>query len=145
MRWLADLVGLSIVTAIFGFLTLLAPRLLAPVGWWPGFVFVAVLGMFFWHSKSAPVGPRDWLKFLGVIVLLDMGSFCIDMIVGELSRPHLSPLKSAMEFGGPFGFAATSVLIPSLFVVSIAGLARSGFLYWVKRSPDIDTPEGDHL
>lgn len=146
MRWLADLVGLSIVAAVLGCLTFLVPSSMVPpmLWWWPGFGILAVSSLFFWHNKSAPVRPRDWIQAMGIIVLLDIGSFCIDMILGELLHPHLSPLKSAMEFGGPFGFAATSILIPGLFVASFAGFARSAFLCWFRRPPDIDAPEGNH-
>lgn len=138
MRWLADLVGVSTIAAIIGCLTLLVPRAIVPgpVFWWTG-LGVAVVGLFLWHDKSAPVRPRDWLKLLGFIVLLDMGSFCIDMFVGELTHPHLSPLKSAMEVGSPFGFAATSILIPATFIAAVGGLIRSRFLHSIRRSPDI--------
>jgi hypothetical protein len=140
MRWLADLVGLAILAAIFGCLTFLVPSRMVPpmLWWWPGFGILAIPCLFFWHNKSTPVRPRDWIKLLGVIVLLDMTSFCIDVILGELSHPHLSPWKSAMQFGGPFGFAATSILIPGVFVASLAGFVRSGFLCGFRRTPDID-------
>ena len=141
MGWLADLVGVSTVAAVFGCLTLLVPRAMVPmpVLWWAGFG-VAVVGLFLWHNKSAPVRPGNWLKLLGFIVLLDMASFCIDMILGELTHPHLSPLKSAMQLGGPFGFAATSFLIPATFIAAVGGLIRSSFLCSIKRSPDVGAP-----
>lgn len=135
MRWLADLVGISTVAGIFGFLTLLVPRDIAgPILWWAA-LGVAVIGLFLWHDKSAPIRPRDWLKLLGGIVLLDIGSFCIDMIIGESMHQHLSPLRSAMEAGSPFGFAATSILIPAAFIAAVGGFVRGSFLYWITRSP----------
>jgi hypothetical protein len=136
MVWLGDLVGISSVAAIFGILSLFIPRSTAEPAllWWAAFG-VAMIGLYLWHNKSAPVRPGDWLKALGVIVVVDVGSLCIDMVLGEFLHPHPSPFRSAMEVGGPFGFATTSVLIPAVFVASVAGLLRSSFLHMIKRPP----------
>ena len=130
MRWLGDIIGLSVMAAMLGTLAVLVPRSSATLtAWLVAYAILAVISIPLWRNKSSPVRPQGWLQVMGIIVLLDLGSFIIDILVGELLRPQHSLIRAAMSLGGPLGFGLTSIVIPALFVAAAAGLVRSTFLY----------------
>jgi hypothetical protein len=129
MTWVGDSIGVATIAAIIGALAYFVPssEVTYPV-WWAAFAGLSAVGIFFWRQKDSPRRPTAWLRVLGIVCLMDAASFCVDIIGGHFIRPQLSLIQAAVHFGGPLGFAATSVLIPAVFIAATAGLVRSAFL-----------------
>jgi hypothetical protein len=90
-------------------------------------VLVAVaLGM--WHGKEASEMFSDAYDWTGVIVgsILAGGmSFGVDIFVGSLTHPGLSPIVAGTKVGSPFGFMLTIFLCPGITMVGLASVIRS--------------------
>jgi hypothetical protein len=124
-----DLVGLCALAVIVSALAVAVPASeVTSTLWAAAFLALGFIGV--WHRKSSPSRPKVWLHFLAVVLLMDAGSFCVDVVLGHLVRPQLSLIDGATHLGGPFGFAATAILIPAVFFVGLAGFVRSIFLLW---------------
>ena len=102
--------------------------------WLVGYALLPVVGLFFWRGGVFPVLPMEWLRVLAIFVLIGVGDFCLDAILGRLMTPQLSPIQAVITLGGPFAFFSTAVLMPATVVAAIAGLARAILLSWMKNA-----------
>jgi hypothetical protein len=89
-------------------------------------VLVAV-ALALWHGKEARrfSDAYDWAGLFAGSVLLGALSFAVDMIVGSLNHPGMSPFLAGTKAGSPFGFVLTIFLCPGVTIVAVAGLVRS--------------------
>lgn len=90
-----------------------------------GVLVAAALAM--WHGKEAKrfSDAYDWAGVFAGSVLLGALFFGIDMIVGGLDHPGISPFVAGTKAGSPFGFILTIFVCPGVTMVAVAGLVRS--------------------
>jgi len=81
-----------------------------------------------WH-KEPPVKhlsePSEWAMAIVVSVVMGGVSFGIDMLIGLINNPKLSPIEAGTKVGSPFGFPLTLMLCPGFTMLAIAGLLRA--------------------
>jgi len=58
-------------------------------------------------------------------VLMAGVSFGIDMVIGLIENPKLTPIEAGTRAGSPFGFPLTVMLCPGFTMLAIAGLLRA--------------------
>lgn len=89
-------------------------------------VLVAV-ALSMWHGKHAEKfsDARDWGAVLLASILVGALFFGVDVIVGGLDHPGISPIEAGTKAGSPFGFILTIFICPGVTMVAVAGLVRS--------------------
>jgi len=92
------------------------------------FVVLAGVALYVWH-KDPPIEhlsePSEWAMAVVASILLAGVSFGIDMTIGLVNNPKLSPIEAGTKAGSPFGFPLTVMLCPGFTVLAIAGLVRA--------------------
>jgi hypothetical protein len=85
------------------------------------------LALAMWYGKEAKrfSDAYDWVGVVGGSTLLGALSFGVDMLVGSLTHPGMSPVQAGTKAGSPFGFILTIFLCPGVAIVAVAGLVRS--------------------
>jgi len=89
--------------------------------------------MYFVSSENTRPGKEakrfsdayDWVGVVGGSTLLGALSVGVDMLVGSLTHPGMSPVQAGTKAGSPFGFILTIFLCPGVTLVAVAGLVRS--------------------
>jgi len=84
--------------------------------------------LYLWYGKGVALKvskPAEWAAAIGASVLLGTVSFGIDMALGSIHNPSLSPFRAGTRAGSPFGFVLTVFICPGLTMVAVAGLIRS--------------------
>ena len=92
------------------------------------FGVLAASAMYAWHSKKlveAISDQADWAAVIGLLFLAGAVSFGIDMIIGSINNPGLSPIDAGTRAGSPFGFPLTIFLCPGVTFIATSGLIRS--------------------
>jgi hypothetical protein len=85
------------------------------------FIVLANICFYLWHAEKSSERlsePSDWLGLIGVSIVGAAISFGLDMRVGLVFHPKLSPIQAGTKAGGPFGFALTMLLCPGLTTVA---------------------------
>lgn len=92
------------------------------------YIVLAGFALYLWH-KEPPVKnlcePSEWAMAVVASVVMGGVSFGIDMIIGLLNNPKLSPIEAGTHAGSPFGFPLTVMLCPGFTMLATAGLLRS--------------------
>lgn len=92
------------------------------------FIVLAPLALYLWH-KEPPAKhlstPSEWAMAIVVSVVVAAVSFGIDVVVGLIDNPKLSPIEAGTRAGSPFGFPLTVMLCPGFTMLAIAGLLRA--------------------
>ena len=95
------------------------------------YLVLAGLALYLWH-KEPPVEhlsePGEWAVAILGSVLAGGVSFGIDILVGLIINPQLTPIEAGTKAGSPFGFALTVMLCPGFTMLTIAGLLRAFLL-----------------
>jgi hypothetical protein len=95
------------------------------------YVVLAGIALYVWH-KDPPVkrlsAPREWAMAVVGSILVGGASFGIDIVIGLIHKPKLSPIEAGTKAGSPFGFPLTVMLCPGFTMLAIAGLVRVLFL-----------------
>jgi hypothetical protein len=139
-RWIliCDAVGLAAVGIQFYLLLVwLVPnedgsRLIV---WILGYILLAGLALYFWHKEpgpNVPTEPNEWAGMIGASIVMGGLSFGIDMLVGLMNHPKLSPIEAGTHAGSPFGFPLTLMICPGFTMIAVAGLLRAAMLSSVK-------------
>lgn len=92
------------------------------------YLVLATVALYFWHKEPPAkhiTEPSEWAAAIVASVLMGAVSFGIDMIVGLISNPKLSPVEAGTKAGSPFGFPLTVMLCPGFTMIAIAGLLRA--------------------
>ena len=80
-------------------------------------------------AQSHPVEhlfePSEWAMTVVGSVLMAGISFGIDMVIGLINNPKLTPIEAGTRAGSPFGFPLTVMLCPGFTMLAIAGLLRA--------------------
>ena len=94
------------------------------------YLALAIIGWFVWRHERAPQTPREWLRVLGWLLVVNILSFIVDMGIGQLNCPEHSLLVCSLHVFGPLGSGFTLLILPCAILVAVAGLARSAYLQW---------------
>lgn len=88
---------------------------------------LAGVALSMWHGKRAErfSDGHDWVSLFAGSVLVGALFFGVDMIVGSLNHPGISPFIAGTKAGSPFGFMFTIFVCPGLTMVAVAGFVRS--------------------
>jgi len=88
---------------------------------------LAALALAIWHGKDAKrfSDAYDWAGVFAGSVLLGALSFGVDMFVGSLDHPGMSPFVAGTKAGSPLGFIFTIFVCPGITMVAVAGFVRS--------------------
>jgi hypothetical protein len=80
-----------------------------------------------WHGKEAKrfSDASDWAGAVFGSILLGALSFGVDILIGTVIHPGMSPIEAGTQAGSPFGFILTIFLCPGVTMVALAGLVRS--------------------
>jgi len=108
-RWLVPDEGTRLITGILAY----------------GVLVASALSM--WHGKAGSrfSNAYHWMGvFFGSILLGGM-SFGIDILVGSVTHPGISPIKAGTKVGSPFGFILTIFLCPGVTMIAVASIVRS--------------------
>ena len=92
------------------------------------YIVLAALALYAWRGKRVALKvskPAEWAATVGASVLLGAVSFGIDVVLGSIHNPGLSPLRAGTRAGSPFGFPLTVFICPGFTMVAVAGLIRS--------------------
>lgn len=102
------------------------------------FIVLTGLALYFWH-KNPPMehlsSPREWALAIPMSVVIGALSFGIDVVVGLIIHPRLSPIEAGTKAGSPFGFPLTVMICPGFTMLAVAGLLRASLLRRVATRP----------
>jgi hypothetical protein len=89
-------------------------------------IALAVISFFVWQQEGKywVSTPKQCLKALGVVPVIGVLLFCLDMILGEIFHPMTNPVTAALNMG-MFGGALTAIATPAYEIVVFGSLARS--------------------
>jgi hypothetical protein len=92
------------------------------------YIVFAGVALYVWH-KDPPIEhlsePSEWAMAVVGSVLMAGVSFGIDMVIGLIENPKLTPIEAGTRAGSPFGFPLTVMLCPGFTMLAIAGLLRA--------------------
>jgi hypothetical protein len=92
------------------------------------YVVLVGIALYLWHKQPAVKNlsePGEWAMAILGSVLMGGVSFGIDMLIGLINNPKLTPIEAGTKVGSPFGFALTVILCPGFTMLAIAGLLRA--------------------
>lgn len=128
---LSDAVGLGVLLVSILLLHATVPAAVVP-GIMRFFVYIALAFISWnaWRMPWAPRGPAGWLRIAGVMAVGGLIFLMLDVLIGRGADPNLSLLASAERARGFWGFGFTATVFPAVFLIGVAGVARSAYQSW---------------
>jgi len=91
-------------------------------------LFLSIGALCMWHGEKTSkqiTRPSEWALLAAGSIPIGGMSFGVDMLIGSVSNPGVSPIVAGTRAGSPFGFLLTILICPGMTMIATAGFVRS--------------------